>query len=416
MKKHALLFLFTIGLSLISWHSHARQLPIYEAQAIGYCEQQLALAQQRGLIFSIEEAYHCLAEAYANSGDYKKAYAYERLRFAKHDSISRTRNTLPAAFLTTADVSRAKRIQTSNHSRSFISTIRENEPFISPTLLVIYSLAILLLSFLLYRNYCRTQQINRLFYQQTEMLVAQRDSIEEKSWKMEQLNITKDKFFSIVAHDLRGPINSLASFSHLLANDLQRLNPQEIKVIAQELNKSVKNTSKLMENLLTWARLQMNNLHQYPSNIDLHKIVEENMALFHMTAQQKQIGLLIDTHPGLKVYADESQLRFILRNLIANALKFTHPQGTVRIVTQVEKDQIKISVEDNGVGISPELAEKLFHIDAKHSTIGTAGEKGTGLGLVLCKEFAEKNGGQIQLHSAPGKGSTFSIYLQQAIG
>jgi two-component system sensor histidine kinase/response regulator len=193
------------------------------------------------------------------------------------------------------------------------------------------------------------------------------------------------------------------------------LSPQEIKIIAQELNKSVKNTSQLTENLLTRARLQMDNLNHYPSHIDLNKLVEETLTLFQTTAQQKQIHLHTDTNPGLKVYADESQLRFILRNLTANALKFTRPQGIVRIVTALEKDRIKISVEDNGVGISPELTEKLFRIDAKHSTIGTAGEKGTGLGLVLCKEFVEKNGGQIQLHSEPGKGSTFTIYLEHQV-
>jgi signal transduction histidine kinase len=116
----------------------------------------------------------------------------------------------------------------------------------------------------------------------------------------------------------------------------------------------------------------------------------------------------------MKVCADESQLRFVLRNLTANALKFTRPEGTIRIVTEFEQDEVIISVTDNGVGISEEIIDKIFRIDAKHSTIGTAGEKGTGLGLVLCKEFVEKNGGRIVVTSESGKGSTFSVYLQKA--
>jgi signal transduction histidine kinase len=157
----------------------------------------------------------------------------------------------------------------------------------------------------------------------------------------------------------------------------------------------------------------MNSLQHYPVLVDLNKVLEENLALFHASARQKNIQLDIQSVPDLKICADESQLRFVLRNLTANALKFTKPEGTVRIVTTLEKEEVIISVVDNGVGISAEVIEKIFRIDAKHSTIGTAGEKGTGLGLVLCKEFVEKNGGRIEVSSESGKGSTFSIYLQK---
>jgi signal transduction histidine kinase len=379
-------------------------------------QNQILVAEQKGLKVELEQAYHGLAEAYARKGDYQRAYQYEQLRFMKHDSLLRRS-------LQNAGWNDTKMLTGSNLTASpsvFESVNQGQKNLLWSYLLFSSGIVSLVLAFMLYRNNQRTRHINHLLREQNneirlqqEMLVAQRDSNEEKSRKLEMLNSTKDKFFSIVAHDLKGPLNSLSSFSNLLAHDLHLMSPQEIKIIAQELNKSVKNTSRLTENLLTWARLQMNSLQHYPVLVDLNKVLEENVALFHASARQKNIQLDIQSVPDLKICADESQLRFVLRNLIANALKFTRPEGTIRIVTALDKEEVIISVVDNGVGISEEIIEKIFRIDAKHSTIGTAGEKGTGLGLVLCKEFVEKNGGRIEVTSELGKGSTFSIYLQK---
>jgi signal transduction histidine kinase len=393
-------------------HKERKDQPIDPAleQTIRQLQKQVQIAEQKGLKLDTEEAYHRLAEAYARKGDYQRAYQYEQIRFAKHDS------------LLLRSLSNSKLLTGSTYPPVPGSVNqRQNNNLLWSYLLFSSGMVCLFLALMLYRNSNRTRNINQQLREQNqeirrqqEMLVAQRDSIEEKSRKMEMLNSTKDKFFSIVAHDLKGPLNSLSSFSNLLANDLHLMSPQEIKIIAQELNKSVKNTSRLTENLLTWARMQMNSLQHYPVAVDLNKILEENLALFHSTARQKNILLDIHSIPDIRVCADESQLRFVLRNLTANALKFTRPEGTIQIITQHEKDQVIISVVDNGVGISEEIIEKIFRIDAKHSTIGTAGEKGTGLGLVLCKEFVEKNGGRIEVTSESGKGSTFSVYLQKA--
>jgi|GEM_PF-2979094 len=384
-------------------------------QTISQLQEQVLVAEQEGLAMELEQAYHGLAETYARKGDYQQAYRYEQIRFMKHDSLLRKR-------LQNAERNNTKVLTGSKLTASSVvdSVNKGQKNLLWSYLLFSSGMVCLVLAFMLYRNSQRTRHINQLLWEQNneirlqqEMLVAQRDSNEEKSRKLEMLNSTKDKFFSIVAHDLKGPLNSLSSFSNLLAHDLHLMSPQEIKIIAQELNKSVKNTSRLTENLLTWARLQMNSLQHYPVLVDLNKVLEENLALFHASARQKNIQLDIQSVPDLKICADESQLRFVLRNLTANALKFTKPEGTVRIVTTLEKEEVIISVVDNGVGISAEVIEKIFRIDAKHSTIGTAGEKGTGLGLVLCKEFVEKNGGRIEVASESGKGSTFSIYLQK---
>jgi signal transduction histidine kinase len=385
-------------------------------QTISQLKKQMLVAEQKGLEVALEQAYHGLAEAYARKGDYQQAYGYEQRRFMKHDSL--LRRSLQNAERNDTKMLTGSKLTAS--SSVFDSVNQGQKNLLWSYLLFSSGMVCLVLAFMLYRNSQRTRHINHLLREQNneirlqqEMLVAQRDSNEEKSRKLEMLNSTKDKFFSIVAHDLKGPLNSLSSFSNLLAHDLHLMSPQEIKIIAQELNKSVKNTSRLTENLLTWARLQMNSLQHYPVLVDLNKVLEENLALFHASARQKNIQLDIQSVPDLKICADESQLRFVLRNLTANALKFTKPEGTVRIVTTLEKEEVIISVVDNGVGISAEVIEKIFRIDAKHSTIGTAGEKGTGLGLVLCKEFVEKNGGRIEVSSESGKGSTFSIYLQK---
>lgn len=280
---------------------------------------------------------------------------------------------------------------------------------------------ICVLAFVLFENNRNKQKVNQLLQLQFEeiqlqkaRIEAQKASIEEKNRNLELLNATKDKFFSIIAHDLKGPLNTLISFSNLLANDPALMSPQEIKVIAQELNKSVKNTSRLTENLLTWARSQMDNLGFYPVSTSLNKLVEDNIGLFQTMAHQKGITLKADLATDATIYADESHIRFVLRNLISNALKFTKVGGTVEISIQLTDTMVEVAVSDNGLGISEEIIDKLFRIDAKHTTLGTAGEKGTGLGLVLCKEFVEKNGGQLHIRSQAGKGSTFSFYVQAA--
>ncbi|MBC7920384.1 MAG: HAMP domain-containing histidine kinase [Ferruginibacter sp.] len=363
------------------------------------------------------EAYRRLAVKYAAAGDYQSAYAYEQLRFSARDEARRVQNARLRA-----EKQPARAMAQSPPLEGAIGPVSDlqGRHLIWNGLLTAFGLASLFAVFLYYHNR-RTQRINRLLQQrnaeiqqQKTAIETQRDEMEEESRKLEGLNTTKDKFFSIVAHDLRGPINSLLSFSNLLANGLPTMSNREIQLIAQELNKAVNNTSRLTENLLTWARLQMDSLGYYPSSVDLNKVLEDNLSLFSVAARQKGIHLEATPHPGLNVHADESQLRFILRNLTANALKFTHAEGTVRIRTQTENAMVKISVEDNGVGIKPEIVDKIFRIDAKHSTPGTAGEKGTGLGLVLCKEFVEKNGGSLQVSSEPGKGSVFTFYLHQA--
>lgn len=237
-------------------------------------------------------------------------------------------------------------------------------------------------------------------------------AINEQKHELEELNATKDKFFSIVAHDLRTPVSSLAGFSAMLSKYGDQMSSEEISKFSKDLHKSVKNALSLVENLLTWARTQMDKMEHSPKAVGINALVEEAIAQLENSAKDKEISLTKEFTAEQQVFADENHLRLILRNMITNAIKFTPEGGSITVATsQPGKGKAVLRVEDTGVGMNEEKLAKLFKIGDANSTSGTAGEKGTGLGLVLCKEFVEKNGGEIRVSSAEGKGTTFSIEL-----
>jgi signal transduction histidine kinase len=246
-----------------------------------------------------------------------------------------------------------------------------------------------------------------------EKIIQERtEEIYRKNKELEELNITKNKFFSIVAHDLRGPLATLFNFSQLLATSSETFSPNEIKLVAQDLHKSVNNTLQLTENLLTWARAQMENLNYEPEIFLLKKIIKPTIEVLLPIANNKKIQIIFQQeNEHTQVFADQEQMKFILRNLISNAIKFTKENGKIEVAIHTQESYALLSVKDSGVGMSKEVCEKIFKLDAKISTPGTSGEKGTGLGLVLCHDFAIKNNGFIEVTSSPGIGSTFIIHI-----
>lgn len=238
--------------------------------------------------------------------------------------------------------------------------------------------------------------------------------INEKNKALEELNATKDKFFSIISHDLKGPLNSLTSFSNLLINHTAHMSKEEIQMLAKDLDKSVKGLFSLLENLLEWSRSQSGNIELKPEILDLNNLIDQCTSLLSKTAENKNIKLITPEFFNLSIIADRNSISTVIRNLISNALKFTLPGGEVRVEVNESSDMVMISVVDTGVGMSEEVVSKLFRIDKKHSTKGTADEKGTGLGLILCKEFVEKNGGTISVQSKENQGSKFTFTVQKA--
>jgi PAS domain S-box-containing protein len=228
-----------------------------------------------------------------------------------------------------------------------------------------------------------------------------------KNEQLKELNATKDKFFSIIAHDLISPFNAILGFSGTLLKEGRDLDIDSILQYTEVIYSAAQNTYKLLENLLNWARMQQGAIPFAPKAILFNGLVKSEIGNLKYNADQKNIELFNDTKGEVIITADEEMLRTVLRNLISNAIKFTPKGGKVNIDAQRKIDQIEITVSDTGIGIEREMIKKLFRIETSFTTRGTGNEKGSGLGLLLCKEFAEKHGGTISVESKFGYGSRF---------
>jgi len=236
--------------------------------------------------------------------------------------------------------------------------------------------------------------------------------LKESEQQLRKLNDTKDKFFSIISHDLKGPFNTMLGFSRLLVEKFDQFDTAKQKKIIGILNDDINNTYKLLENLLQWSRSQRNDLDFKQEKQNLYLILSENLELLNNSAVKKSITIKNTINENIYVYADKDMLSTILRNLVSNAIKFTSKEGTVEIgCNKNENELIQIYVKDNGLGINEKIQQNLFTISKNISTAGTEDERGTGLGLILCKEFVEKHGGKIWVESEITKGSKFIFTL-----
>ena len=229
--------------------------------------------------------------------------------------------------------------------------------------------------------------------------------------KLRELNATKDKFFSIIAHDLKNPITAQFTLTSMIIENYKDMGKDELLELIEAVDKAGKQTYRLLENLLYWSRAQIGRLEYDPKEIFLDEMIRESYDLLFDNAKAKNITLVPVAQSSFAAYGDEEMIKTVLRNLISNAIKFTNQGGTVRVELEKKKEQRIVRVIDNGVGIPPEYLDQIFRIDVVASTPGTEGERGTGLGLILCKEFVEKNGGKLRVESEEGKGSTFSFSL-----
>ena len=247
---------------------------------------------------------------------------------------------------------------------------------------------------------------------QAEMqLLAAHDELQKTNTQLQELNASKDKFFSIISHDLRSPFNVMLGYSQILDERFDALERERIQKDIKKLRKSAEGLYALLENLLTWSRIQRGAMEYYPEEIDLSDVADENIDLFAARAEQKEITLRSIIQMNEMVYADENMVNTVIRNLVSNALKFTPAGGRIELFAQPSGEYVEVSVDDTGTGIIEEDIPKLFRIDAQYTNLGTDGERGTGLGLSLCQDLVEKNGGEIWIESEQGKGSTFKFTL-----
>jgi signal transduction histidine kinase len=239
--------------------------------------------------------------------------------------------------------------------------------------------------------------------------------VEQRTAKLVEIVSTNAKFLSIIAHDLRSPFSSIIGILELLKMSLKEFNKNEIEEYVNIVYNSANNTLTLLDNLLVWAVSQNKEKNFKPIKINLYELLREEIDNLKTLASQKQITLRHTIKPDLNVTADIQMAKTILRNLISNAIKYTNIKGEIVIDAAEVKQYVEIAIKDNGIGMSKEDQKKLFKIDSFHSTPGTHDEKGTGLGLLLCKEFVELHGGNIRINSETGKGSRITFTLPHYI-
>ncbi len=239
----------------------------------------------------------------------------------------------------------------------------------------------------------------------------ERMKVLESEKKLIQLNADKDRFLSILAHDLRSPFNNLLGFSEELKENLHNLDKDQIESYVNTINTSVKNTYNLLDDLLTWEKSQQGAIPFNPKNLNLGELCRDILENVKPFSDAKNITVTSFADEKITVYADGYMLKTVLRNLISNAVKFTNNGGLVQITADYNHSDLTVSVLDNGVGMTKENISKLFDISQAVTSKGTANEKGTGLGLLICKEFVEKQGGRIWVESEIGKGSNFRFTI-----
>ena len=240
-----------------------------------------------------------------------------------------------------------------------------------------------------------------------------KQQLENQNTQLQQLNATKDKFFGIIAHDIRSPIVALDGVGEQMEYYLKKNKPEKLERLASRVDSTAKRLSGLLDNLLNWALLQQGVIPYHPKFLNINDVGENIFQMFQNNADAKNITLHLQIDKDQKVYADESALNTILRNLVSNAIKFTPKGGTVSLSTETKDDKVFININDTGTGISAKKLSKLFSLEKK-SEKGTAGEKGTGLGLTLVKELTDLNKGSIDVNSLLGKGSNFRVGLPMA--
>lgn len=255
------------------------------------------------------------------------------------------------------------------------------------------------------------EELEEKVKERTIELEAANAQLRNSEAQLRDLNATKDKFFNIVAHDLKNPFTSLLGATELLFHNIQNMDKEKIRKLAQILNESAKSGYSILLNLLDWSRSQTGTIRMNLQRIDLKKVIEENIADVQLNCIDKEISISSEFSENIYITADKNMLNTVLRNLLSNAIKFTQRGGTVKICGEVRLNEVLVSVIDNGIGISQENINKLFRIDSKYSRPGTEKELGTGLGLKLSREFVEKLGGKIWVESSENSGSVFTFTI-----
>jgi two-component system, sensor histidine kinase and response regulator len=368
-------------------------------KALLYLNQNIPIAKEYGYKSELQDTYQLLSQTYAVKKDFAKAYEYQGLSHILSDSLNEQIRGEQMALTQMKYDTDIKNTQ--------IELLTKNSKIQRVWIYVgIFGLFVLLiLVAVLIRNNRRGRNINRLLSEQNNL-------INDQKQQLISLNSTKDKLFSIIGHDMRSPVASLRGLMDLVAN--AAVTQEEFVQLSKKLRTNLDNVHSDLENLLSWAQTQQKGLKASFECLSLNDAVQDKTNLLGELSNHKNIKITNAVKEDVLVYADKNQLGLIIRNLIGNAIKFNHPNGSIKIDCDRLEDKVKVSVTDTGTGMSKEELDKLFNAGSHFSKPGTQNEKGIGLGLLLVKEFVELNHGTIEVTSIPEEGTTFTFYLRCA--
>ena len=372
-------------------------------EGIAYFLKALGVAQQNHMKQAISETAKYLEDCYEQLHDDKDALKYNKLYFAYKDSVYNDKSSLEIQQLQ-FDYELGKKeneIALLNKDKAIeLSSLRTEQVVVWA---LVTGLGLLgFISVLLYRN-------NQNEKKSKAAIVRQKEEIQVQSARLEELNNFKDKTFSVLSHDLRGPVTAITAAMSLL--DEQIISPEEFASLRPDVTKQLVTLNILLDNLLNWAKGYMQGIAARPERTDLNQITDLNIYLAKDMADAKKITINNNLPATAFAFCDPSQMDIVMRNIINNSVKFTNTGGKIDITASVENNRILLAISDSGVGMTPDQLHKLFTPSVDNNTYGTGGERGTGLGLLLCYEFVKANNGTITVTSEPGKGSRFVIAL-----
>jgi len=376
-------------------------------KALKYFKNSNQLAKKIEYKQLMIDNYGSISDVHTETADYKKALYFLEKHLSLKDSVfSEEKHKQFADMRTKYETEKKEQENVILKQKNEFNKLAISRQKTLRNFLIIISLIILISMVLVYNQY---RLKKRAF---SELEKADKIILEQKN-ELEIMNKTRDRFFSIISHDLKNSFTSLQMGTKLLS-DIDELEKDEIKMVSKELEDSVENLYKFLENLLEWSRIQIGRIHHDPQELDFSEIMQDVLKVMKGKASQKNIKLISEIKENTRVFADKNMIYSVLQNLISNAIKFTDSNGEIKIQQKENEDNLGISISDNGVGMSATQLSKIFKIDEIVSCPGTNEEKGTGLGLILCKEFIEKNGGKIRIESELGKGTEvcFSLLLK----
>jgi signal transduction histidine kinase len=379
-------------------------------QAIDILGKNITQASLYGFQEELDRSYKLLSEAYYKKGDKTLAYEFLQKQNVLHDSIFNELNSSRIAALESTYDNEIKQAQIELLTKE--SALKQE--VITRQRIQLYGLIgggtlVFLFVIVLLAGFNNLRNSKHKLEKQTEELAQKNKMIEEKSEELSRLNSTKDKLFSIIGHDFRSPIQNLKGLLELF--NKKDLSQQEFEYYSKDLKNKIDALYVNMNNLLNWSVMQLQGIQTKPTVIDLGQLASEVSDLYNESYRKKEITFINEIKEDTFAFADRDHIHLILRNLISNAFKFTPQKGQVKIYSSQVEGEVEISIEDSGIGIASRDFEKLFVRETLWTVNGTNNEKGLGLGLLLCKEFIEKNNGRLFVRSEVSRGTTFTFSL-----